>query len=209
MLILNQATSYARESFEQLAPNSISPISALPTLKQKMQKRDKKCEPYINELAIIKVPYYGFDEKDHQGIVIAHQDLAQDLLAIFTLLHQHKFPVENISPFTHGNNVTISYNCREVTDQKGRLSQHSFGRAIDLNPLINPYMKGDLIIPPKGKSHGDRALAHPGKINQDSLAYKLFSQRGWDWGGNWYDLQDYQHFEKRAHGEKRNPYGYQ
>ncbi len=208
ILLLFTPLLQAFETIDELLPNTITSISSLPNLKQKLQKRDRICEPYINELTVVKVPYIGFDHKEHTGAIIIHQALSQDILEIFQVLHQHQFPIEKIHPFGNGSNVTLSYNCRLVTDQKGILSQHSFGRAIDINPLLNPYVKGDMIIPPSGKKYIDRALNHQGQISKESLIYTLFAERGWDWGGSWYDLLDYQHFEKRANGEKRNPYGY-
>lgn len=199
---------FAYKSIDELRVNTITPLSSLAHLKQKLQKRDRICEPYINELAVVVVPYHGFDKKDHKGAIIIHRDLANDVLEIFQALHQHKFAIEKIKPFGSTQNVTLSYNCRVVTDQKGILSQHSYGRAIDINPLQNPYVKGKLIIPPQGKKYIKRTDLK-GQISKDSLVYQLFTERGWDWGGAWFDLFDYQHFEKRANGEKRNPYGYQ
>ena len=105
-------------------------------------------------------------------------------------------------------NNTSSFNCREVTGQPGVYSQHSYGRAIDINPLINPYVKETLVLPANGSQFVDRDISYPGKITKDSLIYREFVKHGWDWGGSWYDVQDYQHFEKRANGERRNPYGY-
>ncbi|MBS0286897.1 MAG: M15 family metallopeptidase [Proteobacteria bacterium] len=198
----------ALASLNEIQLNSSAPLSDVPNLKQKLMKADKKCEPYLNELALVKVPYFGFDNKTHEGVLLVHQSLASEILEIFQLLHQNHFAIETIHPFGNGNNVTISYNCREVTYQPGRLSQHSFGRAIDINPLVNPYIKGEIFIPPEGKAYRDREKSYQGQITRNSLAYQLFVERGWDWGGNWVDVADLQHFEKRANGEKRNPFGY-
>ncbi len=109
---------------------------------------------------------------------------------------------------THPSNITGSFNCREVTDQPGILSQHSFGRAIDINPFINPYVKGNLIIPTNSKKHISRFQPEKGKIIPNTFVVHIFEKYGWDWGGNWYDILDYQHFEKRVNGEKRDPFGY-
>jgi hypothetical protein len=110
-------------------------------------------------------------------------------------------------PHVH-DNATGSFNCRAVTDQPGIMSQHSYGRAIDINPLMNPYIKGCLIVPYNAKKHIDRIKPEKGKIIPNTAVTAIFAKHDWDWGGNWYDAKDYQHFEKRSNNEKRNPFGY-
>lgn len=189
------------------------------TMQQKLQSRlagDHKPID-VNELVYVQLTYWGFDDKRHWGALIVHKDLAQDILDIFNILYQQKFPIESMQLMEAFNgddeasmiaNNTSSYNHREVTGHPGIYSQHSYGRAIDINPLQNPYVKKDQILPHNARGYVNRHLFSPGKITRDSLIYREFTRRGWDWGGNWYDVQDYQHFEKRANGEKRNPFGY-
>lgn len=72
-------------------------------------------------------------------------------------------------------------------------SYHSYGLAIDINPLQNPQIK-------RGKVFPDNAFYNPtkpGTITKDSKIVKEFLKRGWSWGGNWRSSKDYQHFEKR------------
>jgi hypothetical protein len=165
------------------------------------------CKQALSDLSVVKLRYWGFDDKAHIGALIVHQSLAKEVIEIFQALFAQRFPIQSIAP-QYSTNQTAAFNCREVTDQRGIISQHTFGRAIDINPMINPYVKGSLIIPEGAKSHIDRKQLEKGKISPNSFVTLLFAKYGWDWGGNWYDLQDYQHFEKRANGEKRNPYGY-
>ena len=198
-------------------PQGITPLTHFPKLYNGMMTHQpKECHQAIKALDLVKVRYYGYDNKTHSGVLLVNNEVSKDIKEIFYLLYRHKFPIQKIRPLseTHKDtpevraNYTATYNCRNVTGQPGILSQHSYGRAIDINPVENPYIKGHIIIPPQGKPYLDRSKAFKGKITKESLIYKLFTERGWDWGGGWYDLQDYQHFEKRAHGEKRNPYGY-
>ncbi len=44
-------------------------------------------------------------------------------------------------------NNTSGFNYRNAT-ARATLSNHAYGRAIDLNPFTNPYVKGSLILPP-------------------------------------------------------------
>ncbi len=201
----------------EVIPVGVTPLAHYPKLKMRMlEHQPKQCHQALNEMDLVKVKYYGYDSKTHTGVLLVNQEISKELHEIFQELYKHKFPIQKIRPLggTHNDspavraNYTATYNCRNVTGQPGILSQHSFGRAIDINPVANPYVKGDIIIPPSGKPYIDRTKEFKGKITKDSLLYKLFTERGWDWGGSWFDLLDYQHFEKRANGEKRNPYGY-
>lgn len=204
----------------ELSPNTATPITELPEVIQKM---NPESWPHgypvpLAELVFIKLLYWGFDEEDHVGELIVHRELAQDILEIFLELHLHHFPIESMRPiYDFNNNDDISmeannssaFNCREVTGQPGIFSQHAYGRAVDINPKINPYVNKakDLVLPESGRPFVDRDKPEKGKITEGSLPHRLFTQRGWDWG-NWNDIQDYQHFEKRANGEKRDPDGY-
>jgi hypothetical protein len=197
-------------------PDGITSLSAVPKLQKSMQAYEPKCcQKLLDNLELVKVKYFGYDDKVHTGVLIVHKELAKDIQEIFQILLKAQFPIEKIHPIGSEQknmsfavpNYTIAYNCRKVTGQK-MLSQHSYGRAIDINPLVNPYVKEGESIPKEGKPFIDRSKAHKGMINKNSLIVTLFAERGWDWGGNWFDVQDYQHFEKRANGEKRNPYGY-
>jgi hypothetical protein len=86
---------------------------------------------------------------------------------------------------------TSAFNYREVTGG-GRLSNHAYGRAIDINTFENPYVKGDIVLP--NGSHYDPKVA--GTFDADSVIVREFLRLGWAWGGNWTSPRDYQHFEK-------------
>lgn len=205
-----------------LPANSITLLELLPEIYKNM---DTSTWPAgypvpINGLAYLKLLYWGFDDKEHVGGLIVNKELAKDVLEIFLELYKNKFPIEQMRPmyeFKNNDDASMeannssAFNCREVTGQSGIFSQHSYGRAIDINPRINPYVKEskNLVLPESGREFVDRNKPERGKITRESLIFTLFTTRGWDWGGNWKDLQDFQHFEKRANGEKRDPNGYQ
>ena len=76
--------------------------------------------------------------------------------------------------------------------------------AVDINTLYNPYHKivenedgttEEVIEPATGKEYLDRTQDFDYKINKDDLCYKLFIEKGFEWGGDWTDRKDYQHFE--------------
>jgi hypothetical protein len=124
---------------------------------------------------------------------------------IFRDLFHHGFLIEKMTPVedykgddnaSMAANNTSAFNCRDVTGQPGKFSNHSWGRAIDINPLTNPYIKGDTVLPPEGRRYLDRSLAFPGSILSGSFIVTRFAESGWQWGGSWTDRKDYQHFEK-------------
>ncbi len=158
------------------------------------------------DLRVLRVPYWDFEGKTAEGILIVNAKLAPELDAIFQDLYEHHFAIERMEPVENyggddirsmSANNTSAFNCRDKTGQKGSFSNHSWGRAIDINPLTNPYVKGDRVLPEAGRAYLDRTVAHPGSILAGSYIVKLFARHGWTWGGSWLDRQDYQHFEKK------------
>lgn len=202
------------------SPGFHGKIMPIPTTIQTQMKHytwQPNCPVPLADLRYLTLSYWGFDHKPHQGELIVNKVLAKEVLNLFNALYQHKFPIQQMQLMDvyHGDdeasmaaNNTSAFNCRAVTGHPTLFSQHSYGRAIDINPLINPYVGKSATSPKAGLAFVDRSKALPGKITKESFIYKLFVQKGWDWGGHWIDVQDYQHFEKRANGEKRNPYGY-
>ena len=163
------------------------------------------CPVPPEDLRQLTVKYLNFERKPSTGILIVHRDVAQEVSAVFRDLFQHGFLIERILPIEEYDgddnvsmaaNNTSAFNCRDVTGQPGKFSNHSWGRAMDINPLTNPYVKGDKIYPPEGRQYLDRSRSLPGTIQSGSYAVRRFSEAGWNWGGNWSDRKDYQHFEK-------------
>ena len=90
-------------------------------------------------------------------------------------------------------NNTSAFNCRRVAGSSS-WSQHSYGRAIDINPVQNPYVSGSTVSPPAGGAYLDRGHIRPGMIVADDAAVRSFAAVGWSWGGAWARTKDYQHF---------------
>nr|WP_231127486.1 M15 family metallopeptidase [Motilibacter aurantiacus] len=90
-------------------------------------------------------------------------------------------------------NNTSAYNCRKVAGT-GRWSEHSYGRAVDVNPVQNPYVKGRVVQPAAGRAYVDRSRDAAGLLRAGEPAVEAFTARGWGWGGSWRSSKDYQHF---------------
>jgi len=93
-------------------------------------------------------------------------------------------------------NNSSAYCFRTMTGSSTLLSSHA-GFAVDINPVQNPYVRGETILPESGRAYLDRrGSTVPGLIAKDSVVYKAFKESGWKWGGDWFTLKDFQHFEK-------------
>jgi hypothetical protein len=163
------------------------------------------CPVPTDYLRQLDVSYWNFGGMPANGVLIVHKDVVSDLTAIFSQLFRHGFLIERMEPVENFGgsddrsmeaNNTSAFNCRDITGERGKFSNHSWGRAIDVNPLTNPYVKGESILPVQGKAFLDRSRAYPGAILANSFIVQLFAQHGWLWGGSWKDRKDYQHFEK-------------
>lgn len=151
-------------------------------------------------LTLAAVEYYSFDGKLHRGQLVINKDLKKDIILVFKEMKKIKFPVAKVIPIAAYNwsdlasmedNNTSAFNYRFIKGTK-RLSNHALGRAIDINPLFNPQIKGKEVLPPDGSYKPGR----PGTITKDSPVVKFFKEKGWKWGGDWRSSKDYQHFEK-------------
>jgi len=159
------------------------------------------------ELRRVELDYLGFDGRTHRGALIVHRDLTDDVIAIFADLLRLGYPISAMrtveqypnadDELSMRDNNTSGFNCRPLPGST-QWSLHAYGRAVDVNPLINPYIDstGDL-QPATAGAYLDRARDEPGMLRPGSPAVAAFTGRGWRWGGTWRDPIDYQHFEKR------------
>lgn len=158
-----------------------------------------------NELRYLEVSYWSFNNKEYIGELICHKSVANDLLEIFEELYNEKYLIDKIilvdiydgdDLLSMNDNNTHAFNYRNIAGTRV-LSNHSYGLAIDINPIQNPYINGDTILPDKASKYKNRNNIRQGMIIKDDFLYKAFIKRGWIWGGNWENVKDYQHFEKK------------
>lgn len=185
-----------------------SEIPAAVMERMKGKSYPKNCTVKPSELRYLRVLHHTFDGKTKVGEMVCNRRIATTLLTIFRQLYNANYPIErmvlidnygaNDEASMTANNTTC-FCFRPVAGSK-KLSNHSRGMAVDINPLYNPCVKtrnGKTIIQPKvGKDYTNRAKKFNGKIDRNDLCYKLFTQHGFAWGGSWKTLKDYQHFEK-------------
>lgn len=179
-----------------------------PEIKQKMIYSWKDNNPVgIEELRYLKMRHWGFDGCIHEGEMIVHYALAQEIVDIFGELFDARYPIEKMQlidayqandELSTADNNSSAFCSRPITNTTNRWSKHSYGCAVDINPLVNPYAKNGNVVPEKGRPYLDRTLKAKGLIRKDDACYQAFSKRGWEWGGEWTSCVDYQHFEKNT-----------
>lgn len=181
------------------------PDSVFARMKGKSYKAD--CTVPRGDLRYLTVRHYDFEGHVRSGEIVCHMEIAEDLIAIFRALYEARYPIARISLVDDFDaddlrsmeaNNSSCFNFRKVAGS-AKLSAHSYGRAIDVNPLFNPYVGkgGRHVSPPAARQYADRTKDFPGKITRDDLCCRLFRQHGFVWGGDWKTVKDYQHFEKR------------
>ena len=178
------------------------------TVAEAFEGLDQNCPADIRARQVmVEVKYYSSDQKVHQGQLVVDAELADDIRQVFKLALKERFPIHSVIPISDQRfqkdgrwdddlsmeaNNTSAFNYRLITGGT-RLSKHAYGRAIDINPRQNPYIKGDTILP-KGARYDP--VNDKGALTADHPVVRAFLRLGWDWGGNWTSLKDYQHFEK-------------
>ncbi len=164
------------------------------------------CPVEPGQLRRIAVDHIGLDGQTHRGELIVHEDLVPEVITIFEQLDRLRFPIEKIRTVDHypgaddelsmEDNNTSAFNCRGIPGTN-QWSEHAYGRAIDLNPLLNPYIDGNGAFQPKNAAaYLDRSRTDPGLLHNGDPAVHVFTDRGWRWGGYWTTPIDYQHFER-------------
>ena len=194
----------AQYKYFGMAQEIPEPIAAL----MKGRSYKEECPVALQDLRYISVSHWDYDGHIRVGHMVVHAKLANELIEIFEELFYNKFPIERMELVDFYNadddrsmaaNNSSCFCFRPNTTTPGIYSNHSYGIAIDINPLVNPYVKGERVLPEGGRAYLDRSLAYTGGItdSSDNVCYRAFTSRGYEWGGSWLDRQDYQHFSKQ------------
>ena len=165
------------------------------------------CTLSRDDLRYLHVLHKDLEGNVHEGEMIVNYHIAEDVLDILKQLYEADYPIEKIrlvdeydadDEASMEDNNSSSFNFRFISHTT-KVSKHGLGLAVDINTLYNPYTKvvdGERIVEPvTGEPYLDREADFPYKIDENDLCYKLFIEKGFEWGGAWEDRKDYQHFE--------------
>lgn len=178
------------------APANFKRVSRLRALTHPNAKPD-----FTQRMEVVEVRYLGFDSVVHWGQIVVDGEIASEVRDIFEEIFIRGGQIEKIIPISEfswsdensiRNNNTSAYNYRTVIKpgaKSTQLSKHAYGRAIDVNPYQNPY-----VVPGRMSRAYDPLTL--GTLTADSVIVKVFKEHGWDWGGDWPNGKDYQHFER-------------
>lgn len=162
------------------------------------------CPVPLADLRYVQVSYWGFDGAVHRGELVVHARAVRAVVAALRSVFEAHFPLAAMQLVdAHGGpqsesiaeKDTAAFNCRSATGRPGVWSQHSYGWAIDVNPVQNPYVgAGGFVAPPGSRPYVDRSRQAPGMIHPGDAVVRAFAAVGWSWGGYWSKVKDYQHF---------------
>ena len=163
-----------------------------------------KDEVDIQKLSYLRISHWGFDDKEHIGEMIVDKSISEEVLAIFMELFEAKYKIEKIKlidDYNGDDEKSMSDNnssafCYRKIANTNKLSDHSLGRAIDINPLYNPYVIGNTALPKNAFPYVDRKREDFRYIKKGDFIYNVFIKRGWCWSSKFPDRVDYQHFYK-------------
>ena len=204
-------TTVSAEAVEAYGMDScFSAIEIPDAVWARMQGKTYKENPHIgrSDLRYLRLLHWDYDEQIHLGEMVCNRLIADRVVEIFRLLYEARYPIQRmVLPDNYdadderqmSDNNTSCF-CYRVVSGTKTLSKHARGLAIDLNTLYNPYVhyrrNGQRTVEPaNAQPYCDRSKDIPYKIDHSDLAYRLFTERGFRWGGDWKTMKDYQHFE--------------
>ncbi|MFD2078938.1 LGFP repeat-containing protein [Actinopolymorpha cephalotaxi] len=157
-------------------------------------------------LRIMTVPFRSFNGDDHLGRIVLRADVVSAIRTVFRYAHANGWVIRKVYPVdkyrgsdeaSMAADNTSAFNCRKVTGNPYKLSQHSYGNAIDLNTFENPYVTASQVYPPGSATYLDRGNVRPGMIVRGDPVERTFRGLGWPWGARW-AYPDYQHFSSNG-----------
>ena len=184
--------SYSVRTIDSALANRMTPSSWRPG-----------CPVPLSSLRYVRLAYMDMGGGERVGEMVVHADAVSHTVMAFKVLWDHRFPIANMrlvddyggdDDASMAANNTSAFNCRRVAGSS-TWSQHSYGRAIDINPVQNPYLFGGRVLPPLGSRYRDRSRPRKGMVRSGDVVVRAFASVGWRWGGVWRS-PDYQHFDR-------------
>ena len=206
------STLLSTTAFAQFNYN-ISEIT--PSIKKRMQDGNswrEGCPVSLLDLRYIQLNHWNFNAEVESGEIIVHKEVAEELVYIFEELYNMKYPINKMQLVSEYDgddwksieaDNTSAFNCRPVTGKKKKWSKHAYGRAIDINPIENPYISRnghishEASLKYRKRVHKVDTSADKAVLLKSDEAVQIFKKYGWKWGGDWHSIKDYQHFVKK------------
>ena len=164
----------------------------------------KGCPVPLRDLRLLRVPYWDFDGELRHGRLVVNERQDGKVLRAFHRIYDAKFRIRRMRLIeAYGGsddrsmdaNNTSGFNCRTVAGTN-RWSEHAYGRAVDINPVQNPFVRGGTVEPEAGRRYLDRSNVRRGMIVRPSPVIRAFTAVEWSWGGDWQSSKDYMHVSR-------------
>lgn len=161
------------------------------------------CPIKVEDLRYLQVLHKNIEGDTIVGEMVVNRAIAADVLDILHALYNESYPIQRmllVDEYGADDNASMAannssaFNCRDKDFKQ--LSRHAYGLAVDINPLYNPHVKGDKVIPEYSREYANRNAVFPYKITKGDRCQTLFREHGFRWGGSWLSSKDWQHFEK-------------
>jgi hypothetical protein len=182
---------------------AIAPLSAAQRARMTGVSWQPGCPVALRDLRLLTVVYWNFDGRRRSGRLVVHETAASSLRTVFRKLYAARFPIRRMVPIdAYGGSDfrsieadnTSAFNCRRATGSS-RWSEHAYGRAIDVNPIENPYVENGRVYHTASTPYVARRPDRPGMAVPSGSLVEGFRAIGWGWGGLWSGpVRDYQHF---------------
>jgi poly-gamma-glutamate synthesis protein (capsule biosynthesis protein) len=164
------------------------------------------CPVGPGDLRALTFPHFRPDGSIGRGVLIVHRDATHDVAVLVRAAYGSRFPITQarvVDDFGGDDGAsmaadnTSAFNCRVVAGTT-TWSQHAYGRAVDFNPVRNPYVRGGQVDPPAGAAYVDRSDVRPGMLVEGGAVIDAVDRRGWGWGGRWTSGADHQHVSRNG-----------
>jgi D-alanyl-D-alanine carboxypeptidase-like protein len=180
-----------------------------PTLRHRMVGVSWRpgCPVPISDLRLVTLTFWGFDRAAHRGWIVVNRRWGRATARVFRAMYEKRFPIRSVKLIeAYGGSDrasmaadnTSGFNCRWRAGVCCLWSQHAYGRAIDVNPVENPFIFRGGVSPPAGRAYLDRSRYRRGMVMRGGVVWRAFRAAGWSWGGDWSGEKDYQHFSSNG-----------
>jgi D-alanyl-D-alanine carboxypeptidase-like protein len=206
VLLLIPGTASGRGAPSPLAVGFRASVQEIPRhVRERMigSSWHRGCPVGLDDLRLLRLSYWGFDREPHTGRLVVHRAYAWRVVGVFRTLYEERFPIRRMrlvdaygADDTRSMNAdnTSAFNCRYRDGVCCTWSQHAYGKAIDVDPVENPYVGSWGVSPDAGAPFVDRSPLRRGMVAHGDAVWDAFDAIGWQWGGDWKWPIDYQHF---------------
>jgi hypothetical protein len=180
----------------------VSPLSAAERAAMTPSTWRSGCPVGLGDLRVVRATHRDFAGRERTGAIVVHRDVSASVVRILRGLYAAGVPIRRMEPIEKykGSDFasieadnTSAFNCRRATGS-GTWSMHAYGRAIDINPIENPWVEPGGVIYHRASRPYVKRTPRPGMAVEGGAMVRVFDREGWSWGGRWRGTKDYQHF---------------